>query len=225
MPLVSAVAPPLVFTKLPFETPGTSMRAVFPDSSFIAVASSGAWHCCPFCHAFRGFRTHIHHQRRSQTTPLKKLILLIATHAVALVIGFAAGIYFLPVLTAPSAPTIAEVEEAAARATYSGEFHRDLEGSDWLHWGEGIVTVGSDAVALMGKLAPGPDYKLYLAPSFVQTEAEFEAIRALAVHVGDIDTFENFIVPMPDGIDPADYDTVVVWCESFGEFITAATYR
>jgi hypothetical protein len=30
---------------------------------------------------------------------------------------------------------------------------------------------------------------------------------------------------MPDGIDPADYDTVVIWCETFGEFITAATYR
>jgi hypothetical protein len=77
----------------------------------------------------------------------------------------------------------------------------------------------------MGQVAPGPDYKLYLAPSFVETEVEFEAIRDRAVRVGDVDTFENFIVPMPDGIDPADYNTVVVWCESFGEFITAATYR
>jgi hypothetical protein len=32
-------------------------------------------------------------------------------------------------------------------------------------------------------------------------------------------------VPLPDGVDLADYDTVVVWCESFGEFITAASYR
>jgi hypothetical protein len=77
----------------------------------------------------------------------------------------------------------------------------------------------------MGQVAPGPDYKLYLAPSFVETEVEFEAIRDRAARVGDVDTFENFIVPMPDGIDLADYNTVVVWCESFGEFITAATYR
>jgi hypothetical protein len=156
---------------------------------------------------------------------MKKLILFIATHAIALAIGFAAGVYFLPILTAPSAPSVAEVEQAAARAVYRGEFRRDLEGSDLLHWGEGIVTVGPDAVTLMGQVAPDPDYKLYLAPSFVETEVEFEAIRDRAVRVGDVDTFENFIVPMPDGIDPADYNTVVVWCESFGEFITAATYR
>jgi hypothetical protein len=144
---------------------------------------------------------------------------------IAFAIGFAAGVYFLPILTAPNAPSIAEVDQAAARAAYSGEFRRDLEGSDLLHWGEGIVGVGPDAVTLMGRVAPGPDYKLYLAPSFVETETEFEAIRERAVRVGDIDTFENFIVPMPADIDPADYNTVVVWCESFGEFITAATYR
>ncbi|WP_296897220.1 DM13 domain-containing protein [Thiohalocapsa sp.] len=156
---------------------------------------------------------------------MKMLILCITTQAIALAIGFAAGVYFLPILTAPNAPSIAEVEQAAAQAAYSGEFRRDLEGSDLLHWGEGIVAVGPDAVTLMGRVAPGPDYKLYLAPSFVETETEFEAIRDRAVRVGDIDTFENFIVPMPADIDPADYNTVVVWCESFGEFITAATYR
>ncbi len=156
---------------------------------------------------------------------MKKLILFITTHAIALAMGFAAGIYLLPILTAPPAPTVAEVEQASTQAAYRGEFRRDLEGSDLLHWGEGIVAVGANAVTLMGQVAPGPDYKLYLAPSFVETEAEFEAIRDGAVRVGDVDTFVNFIVPMPGGIDPADYNTVVIWCESFGEFITAATYR
>jgi hypothetical protein len=60
---------------------------------------------------------------------------------------------------------------------------------------------------------------------FVETEAEFEANRANMVQVGPIDVFENFIVPVPEGIDPADYTTAVVWCESFSEFITAASYR
>jgi hypothetical protein len=156
---------------------------------------------------------------------VKKLILLAGTHAISLTVGFAAGIYVLPILTAPTSPTIEQVEQAAAGASYRGEFRRDLEGSDLFHWGEGRVTVGSDAVALMGKVAPGPDYKLYLTPSFVETEAEFEAVRDRAVRVGDVKTFENFIVPVPDGIDPADFATVVVWCESFGEFITAASYR
>ena len=45
------------------------------------------------------------------------------------------------------------------------------------------------------------------------------------VRVGDVNTFENFLVPVPEGIDPSGFSTVVVWCESFGEFITAASYR
>jgi hypothetical protein len=40
-----------------------------------------------------------------------------------------------------------------------------------------------------------------------------------------VKTFENFIVPVPDGIDVTRYDTVVVWCETFSMFITAAKYR
>lgn len=156
---------------------------------------------------------------------MRKALILTATHIFAFIVGFAAGIYVLPILTAPDGPSIAEVEQAAADATFRGELKRDLKGSDALHWGDGGITVGPDAVVLMGRLAPGPDYKLYLTPSFVETEAEFEAIRDQAVRVGDVKTFENFIVPLPETIDPADFNTVVVWCESFGQFISAASYR
>jgi hypothetical protein len=45
------------------------------------------------------------------------------------------------------------------------------------------------------------------------------------IRVGDVKTFDNFIVTVPEGIDPSAYTTAVVWCESFGEFITAAQYR
>lgn len=77
----------------------------------------------------------------------------------------------------------------------------------------------------MGKLAPGPDYKLYLSPEFVETEADFNRLKSEMVRVGDVKTFENFLVPVPESIDPAAYNTVVVWCESFGQFITAAKYQ
>lgn len=30
---------------------------------------------------------------------------------------------------------------------------------------------------------------------------------------------------MPEEVDPARYNTVVVWCEAFSQFITAAQYR
>jgi hypothetical protein len=77
----------------------------------------------------------------------------------------------------------------------------------------------------MGRIAPGPDYKLYLSPEFVETEAGFNRLKARMARVGDVKTFENFIVPLPANIDPTAYTTVIVWCESFGQFITAARYR
>ena len=102
---------------------------------------------------------------------MKKTLILIVTHGAALLLGFAAGIYFLPVLTAPPAPTTEDVRSMAADTQYSGIFRRDLADSDALHWGEGEVFVGAKAIALEGAIAPGPDYKLYLSNEFVETEA------------------------------------------------------
>ena len=154
-----------------------------------------------------------------------RLIKLIVSHLLAAAIGFAIGVYTLPILTAPKGPTAAEVESLADTAAYTGHFRRDLEGSDLLHWGEGEVSVGPTAIALMGRLAPGPAYKLYLTPEFVETEEDFFRIKDRSVQVADVQTFENFIVSVPESVDVTRYTAVVIWCESFSEFITAAKYR
>ncbi|MGE0358820.1 MAG: DM13 domain-containing protein [Burkholderiales bacterium] len=156
---------------------------------------------------------------------MKKLLVLAASHAAALGAGFALGIYALPILTAPAAPTAAEVTAASEEAAFTARFRRDLADSDLLHWGEGTLTVGRRRIALMGKLAPGPDYKLYLSPEFVETEADFARLKPRMVRVGDVRTFDNFVVPVPETIDVSGYTTAIVWCESFGQFITAAKYR
>jgi len=155
---------------------------------------------------------------------MKRFILLVASHLVAVVVGFGAGIYLLPILTAPSAPPVADVRATADESEFTGQFRRDLADSDALHWGEGTVFVGRETIALEGRIAPGPDYKLYLSPEFVETEADFERLKPTMVRVGDVKTFENFIVPIPESIDPKAYSAVIVWCESFGQFITAAEY-
>ena len=108
---------------------------------------------------------------------------------------------------------------------FTGQFRRDLRDSDLLHWGEGEVSVGRRRIALAGRLAPGPDYKLYLSPEFVETEADFARLKPQMVRVGDVKTFENFVVAVPDRIDVSRYNTVIVWCEAFGQFISAARYR
>lgn len=156
---------------------------------------------------------------------MKRFLLLAASHALVLGVGFAAGIYALPLLTEPAPPSSEHIARVRAAAAYTAGFRRDLTGSDLLHWGEGTVWVARDAIALEGHLAPGPDYKLYLSPEFVETRADFLRLKPRMQRVGDVRTFSGFLVPVPPDVDVGRYTTVVVWCESFGKFITAAKYR
>jgi hypothetical protein len=156
---------------------------------------------------------------------MKKVLLLAVSHLVVLGAGFALGIYLLPILTAPAAPTADQLQAAAAGARYTGEFRRNLSGSDPLHWGEGLVTLTPQSVTLAGRIAPGPAYRLYLVPEFVETAADFQRVKSQSLAVGDIKTFENFIVPLPPGTPLENYAAAVVWCEAFSQFITAARYR
>ena len=45
------------------------------------------------------------------------------------------------------------------------------------------------------------------------------------VEVGPVRTFENFMVAVPDDINPAEFRAAIVWCEAFGQFITSAAYE
>ena len=114
---------------------------------------------------------------------------------------------------------------AAAGAKFTAQFKKDLKGSDFFHWGEGTVSVSGDRVALDGRLAPGPDYKLYFSPDFVYTKEGFLRVKERSVRVADIKTFDNFIVGLPPSFDVTRFNTVVVWCETFSMFISAAQYR
>lgn len=154
-----------------------------------------------------------------------KIFLFAATHVIAIALGFAAGIYVLPIWTAPDSPSAAVLRATADNAQFSGAFRRDLADSDALHWGEGKLSISAGRIVFEGSLAPGPDYRLYLSPEFVETEAAFNRLKAEMVQAGAVRTFDNFVVNLPDGIDPADYTTAVVWCETFGQFISAVRYR
>ena len=154
-----------------------------------------------------------------------KFIRFLVTHGIALFIGFALGIYMLPILTAPEGPSEAEVTAAAQQAVYSAQFTRDLPGSDFLHWGEGDVSISAKQVSFMGSMAPGPDYMLYLTKELVLDEASFLAVKEDSARVGSVKTFDKFVLDIPAGINPNEYTAVVVWCESFSEFISAASYR
>ncbi len=154
-----------------------------------------------------------------------KWLVRVGTHLMAVGIGFVLGIYLLPILIAPEGPKEQEVQSAVASSEFTAEFRRDLTDSDALHWGEGALYVGSENIVFEGKLAPGPDYRLYLSPQFVETEAEFLQQKDMMVDVGAVRTFDNFMVTVPHDIDPSVFNAAIVWCESFNQFITAAKYQ
>lgn len=155
---------------------------------------------------------------------MRRLFLLLS-HLTFLGAGFALGIYMLPILVAEKAPPPSVVLDVERAASFRGEFRRDLKGSDMLHWGEGEVLVAPKAIAHRGRLSPGPDFKLYLAPDFVDDEESFLKIKEKSLRIGDVKGFSGFLLPVPEGTDLTRYTTVVIWCEAFGQFISAAKYR
>jgi hypothetical protein len=151
-----------------------------------------------------------------------KRVLLLFTHLAALFAGFMLGIYVLPILTQPDSPSIEVIESQSSTIVYQGEFSKERADSDFLHWGEGKISFSKKSAMFIGELAPGPDYKLYLSPTFIETEAEFVANKASMLQVGDVKTFDRFLLTLPEQTDLTQYNTAIVWCESFGEFITSA---
>jgi hypothetical protein len=144
---------------------------------------------------------------------------------VALPVGFGLGTYYLPILVASEGASDAVVAAAKSDAMISATFRKDLKGSDGFHWGEGTLHLtregGQYYFTLEGSVSPGPDYKLYLTPQYVEDEASLLAIKAQSVRVADITGSDNFCVDVPMSIDPTQYPAIIVWCERFSEFITA----
>ena len=82
------------------------------------------------------------------------IFILSISHVVALVIGFALGVYLLPILTAPASPDSAMLKSEARDVMFVGELTRDLSGSDFLHWGEGKISLTPTRIVHEGTLAP-----------------------------------------------------------------------
>lgn len=153
-----------------------------------------------------------------------KAALLFVSHSAILALGFALGIYALPIITAPKAPSDEQVQSMMGDVRYQARFEKDSRGSDLFHWGEGDISLSKTTATFMGKLSPGPDYKLYLTKTFIETREDFMKHKAEARQLGDVKTFENFVVPIPADVDINQYQGILVWCESFEQFITSARY-
>ena len=149
----------------------------------------------------------------------------VLTHSITLCIGFIIGIYSLPIMVAPDKPSNDEFIEAINGAQFDAVFVKDLQGSNILHWAKGQISFSSTKIAFRGKISPGPDYKLYLTKKFVQTKTDFLKIKTQSIVIGEIKSFNGFIISIKNEIDLTSYNSVVIWCESFSQFISAAKYQ
>ena len=155
---------------------------------------------------------------------MKKLKFLVSATIVFL-LGFVSGVYTLPILMAPPSPSMLEFATATINTKYKATIPDSLSGSDFLHFGEGTFSLSDKNVVFQGKLAPGPDYQVYLSPIFVEDEPQFLQNKQSMIRVGEVKSFNGFILEVPKNVDVSKYANVVIWCEAFKEFITAANYK
>ena len=90
-----------------------------------------------------------------------------------------------------------------------------------VQWHEILCGVG-DRIWFDGTIAPGADYRLYLTPKYVETGPGFPTIYAQPLQIGPIKAYENFSLDFPDGVNVTNCRAVLIRCEVFGQFITAA---
>jgi len=155
-----------------------------------------------------------------------RYLLLTLSHLGMGAIGFAMGVYSLPILIEPEAPNIAAVEEAQTTGPqFTARFDRERADSDAFHWGDGEIGLYKDTIVFEGELSPGPDYRLYLTPQYIETEEAFLKIKEQSAQVGSIKTFEGFALENIAEINDLRFNSVVIWCERFSQFITSAKFR
>lgn len=152
-------------------------------------------------------------------------VLLLVSHISFLVAGVVIGIYSLPILMATSDPTSGTLVLGIKQTRYVATISENLTDSDFLHWGKGTFSLGDEYIVFQGSLAPGPAYQLYLAPKFIDTEKAFLEQKHLMQEVGDVTSFNDYVLPVNPEINIDQFNTVIIWCESFNQFITSAQYK
>ena len=138
-------------------------------------------------------------------------------------LGFAIGIFVFPYLFPPPAAIETLSAEEQSVLVASGQFIH-ANPSDLIHYGSGKVSVYEDTVFLEAdfEVGAGPDFYIYLvAAENIRQAADFEA--AESVSLGKLRAFKGSQkYAVPEGVNLADYPSVVIWCLQFSVLISPA---
>ncbi len=139
--------------------------------------------------------------------------------------GFAAGIFVYPYIFLADVVANEQLANPESRAVVARGSFIHADPSDPVHYGKGGVTLYGDAVHLAAdfEVGPGPKYHVYLVPKATiarSGDLEGEAF----VDLGRLRAFKGSqVYELPAGVKPADFGSVIIWCEAFGVLISPAS--
>jgi hypothetical protein len=139
-------------------------------------------------------------------------------------VGFALGVFLYPYIFLADIVAQETVDAKNQAVVATGTFIH-ANPADPIHFGQGRVSVYKDSVFLHEdfKVGPGPKYHVYLVPE-ANVAPKTEVEKTMFVDLGRLRAFQgsqNY--PLPPGIDPARFQSVVIWCEHFKVLISPAT--
>ena len=121
--------------------------------------------------------------------------------------------------------------DAAAPAMMTFRLDESAPGRDPVHWANGagaIIRTAQGAVLRLNadfEAGPGPNFWVYLNTRAVGEEKDFVA-DAGRIRIAPLKSFkgaQNFM--LPEGLDPAKFHTVTIWCESFSAYIGSGVLK
>jgi hypothetical protein len=138
-------------------------------------------------------------------------------------LGVALGFFFFPYVFPPpvAADQLTEAERSKLIAT--GTFIH-ANPSDPVHFGKGRVNVYKFTIFIESdfEVGPGPAFHVYLVPKEdIRASADLKDV--MFVDLGGLRAFkgsQRYTIPV--GIDPRNYQSVIIWCERFGVLISPA---
>ena len=138
--------------------------------------------------------------------------------------GVALGFFLFPFVFPPP-PAADQLTEADRRTSVlaTGTFIH-ANPSDPIHWGKGSVTVRQDSVFLESnfEVGPGPKFHVYLVPK-APIRASGDLSGLMFVDLGRLRAFKGSQrYAIPAGLDLANFQSVIVWCEQFSVLISPA---
>lgn len=141
--------------------------------------------------------------------------------------GFAIGIFAYPYIFLADIVATERADDVASKKLVATGMFVHANPRDPIHYGKGRVNVYPGVVRLESdfEVGPGPKFHVYLVPDKNVTPTT-KVANTMFVDLGRLRAFkgsQNYSVP--EGIDLANYGSVVIWCEQFGVLISPAELK